>query len=195
MESTLIRLIALVVALMSFSLKAAAEEQTKYVTDHIRFILRSGPSKEYRVLGVIETGTAVAVFDTEDNFSHVKLPSGEMAWIESRFLESNPIAKDRLRELESSLAEKRAEIEKSRRALEQELSAAKADSDNSDMIRTEHEKLKSTLAIEQQKNRLLKSKSGTEKMVTGAIIMLGGVLLGVVLSRLKPKRRSSSWSD
>jgi len=119
------------VALFLFA--ASAHSQTRYVSDRTIVELRRGASTEHRILRNLEAGEALQVLeqDEETGYSRVRvLDQGTEGWILTRFLVSEPIARDRLAaaERDRSTAEQRvAALEQQVGALSAELEATKAD--------------------------------------------------------------------
>ena len=100
----------IVFALVLTSAAAQAVEK-RYVTDTLWLQLRSGPSQEYRILKALQSGEHL-IFISEDEatgYTKVKTDKGIEGWVLTRFLETEPVAKEKLilanRELEKLQAE------------------------------------------------------------------------------------------
>ena len=84
---------------MLLLLAAGVQAQTRYVTDRTLVELRRGPSIEYLILRNLEAGMAVQVLeqDSDSGYSRVRVQDqGTEGWILTRFLQPEPIARDRL---------------------------------------------------------------------------------------------------
>ena len=64
--------------------------ENMYVTDSLKLTLRSGPSTEYKILAVIDSGQQVDLIERGDEWSVVKLPDGKEGHVLSRYLTSDP---------------------------------------------------------------------------------------------------------
>jgi SH3 domain protein len=139
------RSIAWVVLLLA----AGAQAQTRYVTDHTLVELRRGPSIEYLILRNLEAGMAVQVLeqDSDSGYSRVRVQDqGTEGWVLTRFLQPDPIARDRLAAAERGLAAAKArttELEQQVQTLSAELGSTKSDLEQT---RTNHEQVSKDLA-------------------------------------------------
>ena len=90
-----------------------AQAQTRYVTDRTIVELRRGPSTEYLILRNLEAGERVEVLEEneEQGYSRVRVADqGTEGWILTRFLITEPIARERLAAAERSLATARERV-------------------------------------------------------------------------------------
>lgn len=95
------KLLLLLFCCFHYSLGHAA---TRYVSDDLRITLRSGPSPQNQIIRMIDSGTKMEVFEEIETasrkYSRVKLTDGKEGWVLSQYLVNEPIARDRLVELE-----------------------------------------------------------------------------------------------
>jgi SH3 domain protein len=112
---------------------ATGQAQTRYVTDRAIVELRRGASTEYLILRNLESGTEVQVLEQDESagYSRVRVTDqGTEGWILTRFLTSEPIARERLAVAERNLTTARQRVtalETQVRDLSAELSTTKAD--------------------------------------------------------------------
>ncbi len=105
----------------------AAFGQTRYVSDDIPVTLRTGASVEHRVLRSMPAGLRVEVIavDAENGYTQVRVAGdGTEGWVLTRYLQSEPIARERLAGVERDLAAARqraAELENRVAVLTEEL--------------------------------------------------------------------------
>ena len=96
--------------LMAITATASAVEK-RYVTDTLWLQLRSGPSMENRILQALPSGEHLIFIeeDAETGYTKVKTDKGLEGYVLTRFLEMEPVAKEKLvlatRELERLKAE------------------------------------------------------------------------------------------
>lgn len=79
--------------------------QTRYIGDELRVPLRTGPSGEHRIINAgIPSGAQITLLDTneEGNWSFVRFNNQE-GWIQTQFVVSQPIARDRLVTVQAEL--------------------------------------------------------------------------------------------
>ena len=88
-----------------------AYAKTRYVTDIFEVMLRTGPSIQNKIVRVLPSGTRIEVLhqDSGNGHSQVQVSSGEVGYLLTRFLIDEPSARNRLRRVESQLAELRSD--------------------------------------------------------------------------------------
>lgn len=137
--------LAIGLALLAMTVHA----QTRYVSDKLGVELRRGPSTEYLILRNLEAGTALEVLeqDAAAGYSRVRVADqGTEGWILTRFLTSEPIARERLAVAERNLASaqtKVGDLERKVADLSAELATTHADLDQT---RTTHGAVSKELA-------------------------------------------------
>lgn len=119
------------VALCGIAFGASAAEK-RYVTDQLWLQLRAGPSLEYRILQAIPTGEHL-IFIEEDattGYTKVKTDKGLEGYVLTRFLENEPVAKEKLILAERQLEKMKAELDTAkaqRSALQSDLEKLKSE--------------------------------------------------------------------
>jgi SH3 domain protein len=101
------------VGLTVLLLGAAAQAQTRYVTDRTNLEMRRGPSTEHQIVRWLEPGIEVQVLeqDQQSGWSQVRVvDQGTEGWILTRFLMDEPGARDRLAAAERNLATARSRV-------------------------------------------------------------------------------------
>lgn len=64
----------------------------KYVTDRIKFALRTGPSSDEKVLDVVQNGQELEIIERGEEWSRVQLINGKQGWILTRYIVQHPYA-------------------------------------------------------------------------------------------------------
>lgn len=212
--------IALVCALFATSAAFAAPA---WVSDQFEITLRSGPSTSNAIQLMVDSGLRLEVLerDAESGYSRVRTPGGTEGWVLSRYLMSEPSAREQLEKLTSQLtnatsrgssldsqmkavkseydsANKQiAKLEREKAAVEKELSEIQRTAANVLAINDQNKSLMDQLAAAQirgdtleQENRQLSGQSTRYWFMTGALVLLVGVILGIWLPRIRWQRRS-----
>jgi SH3 domain protein len=204
---------------------AAANAQTRYVSDRTIVELRRGPSTEFLILRNLEAGEAVQVLEQNEpaGYTRVKVvDQGTEGWILTRFLTAEPIARDRLATAERNLTTARArvgELEQQVARLTADLAASQSDLDEARMnhstVSQELTELRSAAAnvvqiTEQneslrqrliQRDREVEDLTATNASLTGRssqnwFIVGAGVLFGgIVIGLVVPSLRRKRRSD
>lgn len=86
---------------------AQAQAETRYVTDQCSVPMRKGESPKYKILRVLPSGTMLqAIGDNADSgYTQVRTPEGNVGFVTTAELVSEPAARDRLAAMEAKLAE------------------------------------------------------------------------------------------
>lgn len=155
-----------------------------WVRGNIRLNLRSGAGTQYKITGAVETGDEMTVLSTGEKWTRVRTAEGKTGWIPAGYLETEPPPTLRLAQLESETATLRTSLEEIRSEASnlRETNATLASTDSGQ--REEIESLK----IE---NYELRAGSRYREWITGALILISGMILGAFLHRNSTRRPSS----
>lgn len=201
------------------------QAQTRYVTDRAVIELRRGPSTEYLILRNLESGAEVQVLEQDESngYSRVRVSDqGTEGWILTRFLTSEPIARDRLsvsernltaarqrvtaletevKELSTQLAATKTDLEQTRgthAATSQELTDIRTAAANVVAIRDQNTSLQQQLI---QRNREVEELTATNARLASRnnqnwFVVGAAVLLGgIVIGLIAPSLRRKRRSD
>ena len=194
-----------------------------WVSDQFEITLRSGPSTSNAIQLMITSGTRLEVLerDAESGYSRVQTAGGTEGWVLTRYLMTEPSAREQLQaltsqltnansrgsSLDSQLTAIRAEydsannsiqqLEREKAAVEEELAEIKRTAANVLAINNQNKALMDQLAAAQiradtleQENRQLTSQTTRYWFMTGALVLVVGIVLGIWLPRIRWQRRS-----
>lgn len=221
----LVRRLSIIVLLLT-SLTAVGQT-LRYISDDIPITLRSGPSLQNKILRNLSAGDQVEVLDadTDNGYSHVRVvgDDGTEGWLLTRYLLTQPIARDRLaavqkalvdaqgrvKDLEAQVASLTSELEQTRDQLQEtasknhdvtsQLQDIRSVSANAIQLRDQNESLKRNVADSEQRiNRLsMENRELQSENRQQWFIVGAGVLLGGILIGLiaphTKRKRRSSW--
>ena len=108
---------------------SVASADTVYIRDVIYVPLRGGQSNEHRILHQgIRSGTALERLEVnkDTGFSLVRMPSGLEGWMQSQYLVTEPIARDRIEAMEVRVNELESNNSNLESQLDAELTTASA---------------------------------------------------------------------
>lgn len=205
------------------SVHAAGAAAASYVSDELSINLRRGPGNDYRISQLIEAGARVEVLDESGGWTKIRTSGGSVGFVLSRFITDQPAARDRLAAMEKRVAEledTNAELEKElasaldgnselgklkrelvaeNEELEKELADIKEASANAVRLRDENQRFREKiLSMESEVDRLRHEnealQSRRDGMKVGALILAGGIVLGLVLPMVR-RRSRSSWDS
>jgi SH3 domain protein len=197
------------VALLALPAISAAE--TRFV--EIEATLRTGQGTEFSIVRMIRSGSAVEVLqeDRQKGYTKIRVPGGGEGWILSRYLTDSPIGAeqlvaatqrvDQLTRENKELTVERDRYMKEADTLAENLERLKALSSNALSLEETNKQLRSTTIRDQEtierlqaENAVLASSSTRDWFIAGGGVLAFGILLGVVVPRIRWRRRRS-WSD
>jgi len=209
---------------VSLLLTTAAQAETRYVTDQIKVAMRRGETTTHRILQMIPSGTPLTILNrnTTSGYTHVRTASGKKGFILSRQLLSEPVARDKLKKLESriqvlesapgELSSKLAklsreheiltvehkEVVNEKKIIEEELAALRQASANTVQIAKERSQLQKQTSVmirdlEDQKQEIHELKN--DSFNRG--VMIGGLLIigGTLIGLILPHLRIRKRKD
>lgn len=201
----------------------SAMAESAWVSDRFEITLRSGPSTSNAIQLMLGSGTELEVLesDPESGYSRVRTGGGTEGWVLTRYLMSEPAARDQLAALTSQLTSEasrgsslntqlgaiRSEYETATRRIEtlesqnadlqNELGDIKRTAANVLAINNQNKELREQLAAEEirvatleQENRELGSQTTRYWFMSGALVLVIGMVLGLWLPRIRWQRRS-----
>lgn len=175
------------IAQMSWATKA-------YVTDSFRISLRRGPSLENKILKFISSGRPVEILESRDGWSYVYLiepeQSGLKGWVLSRYLINRLPWEEEAKSLRSAKDQLKEKLNRVNKDWEKALKKETAG----------FSKLKAAYAIAQdtvlaltEENKGLRSSQKNRWFAIGALVLLCGLMIGLLIGRQQKKHRSSPY--
>lgn len=216
-------LFAITICIIALGAPQDALSQSVWVSDQFEITLRSGPSTSNAIQLMVGSGTELQVLerDADAGYTRVRTAGGTEGWVLSRYLMSEPSAREQLQTLSGQLssanttgssltnqlsairseyrtAENRIEtLEREKAALSKELTEIKRTAANVLSINTEntdlHEQVMDAgirVDILEQENRELSSQTTRYWFMTGGLVLVIGIILGLWLPRIRWQRRS-----
>jgi len=192
--------------------------ETNYVSDEMHITFRSGPASDHKIIKLLVSGQAVEVRQKEGEWALVRLPDGKEGWVLHRYLtpeepcdkvlerlsashatltdradildKENSSLKSRNKTLADDLATTQADLQKTQTALNK----LKKESATYLALKAEHQKsagqlTEQTRRVDALEKELAKAKNNYKMFITGACILVLGLVIGL-LSRTQ-KRKSS----
>ena len=210
----LLKIAVIATALMT----SAVHAQSAWVSDQFEITLRSGPSTSNAIQLMIDSGTRLEVIerDAESGYTHVRTQGGTEGWVLTRYLMSEPSAREQLRNLSSQLTNANSRgssldsqldaikgeyeganrqistLEREKSAVEKELAEIKRTAANVLAIDEQNKSLMDQLAAAQIRADTLEQENRMlASQTTRYWFMAGGLvlLIGVVLGIWLPRIR------
>lgn len=190
----LFKSLLLVLFLLPLCVVAQSDERKDaFISDALFVYLHAGPGTQFRIVGTLNAGQSITVIaeDKETGYSQIQYDSGKTAWIPKQYVSFTPGLATQLEALQKSNEQQSSRVEtlqQERDELKQQLAE----------VTTERQRATDQLeytnrAYEQLKTQVdsMQASVWQNPMVLGSIILFGGLLLGLILPLLWPKRRSS----
>lgn len=215
--------VSLGVAVLLLLVSANALSATRYISDELSVNMRRGPSTSYAITDLVKSGTRVETLDKDNGWTQIRTPGGQVGFVLTRLLSSQPAARDRLKEVEAKLGklkkenkELRAELSKAlhgskklgklkrelvdeNKKLKNKLDEIKRVSSNALQLKKQNKEyrekllaLNTRLDRLQAENKALRSRR--QGMKIGALILIGGVILGLILPMFR-RRKKGNWDS
>ena len=173
-----------------------------YVSDNVNALLRSGPGSNYRTTGLLHPGDQVTFlgYSRDKRFTQIR-SNGETLWMRTADLQAKPAAVNQLVALKQELEETKAKLKELQSSDSgRELEQLKAENTG---LKQENEKLHQVLSSKDSEIGNISSKLSEQNTspesreldmqmrwwVQGALIALGGALVGMFFMLLPRPRR------
>ena len=189
------------------SLAAEAGATTAFIAEGAPAELRSGVLKKDRTIMTVDPGTRLTILkqNSKSGFVQVRLDSGQTGWLPARMISKQapvitappPVQVTTPEAPQKSAQQLQSEVNH----LQTELLAVRQASSNILRIQAERDQLQETV-ISQKKElesalrdkHALNDDQKQQWFLTGAAVLLSGIVIGVILPRLSVRRRND-WSS
>ncbi len=196
----------------------AAQAEPRYVSDELRVSVRAGQGDDFRIVAVLPSGSEVETLESSGDWTRVRTPEGETGWMRTQYLQAEPIAADRLAEVEAELESVRARVEELETALRRARRDAESAQERVAELESRNETLRNKLeraeqglelaqdnerlqgrvdslsdevASLEERNRELAQRDRQRWFAVGAGVLVGGILLGIIVTRVPWRSRRS----
>ena len=159
--------------------------QPGWISDRVKVHLRSGAGDEYRITGTVAHPQEIRVLETELGWARVRLVDSQReGWIRSEYLTQNPPASRRVTRLEEE-----------NRGLRDHHDGAAAETErllgeNQALIAAEERQRATITNLTRERNEL-RALLRWREWITGASILVVGMITGALLARSSRRNRST----
>ena len=185
-----------------------AEDDIRYVTDEFEITVHRNMSLNSDVVAELKSGTPVKVLKANRDEGYVMVATGneKVGWMLESYLLDEPVGRQKYESLKKEYDQLRAEfdtqLQERTLKLSTELKQVKNISKRPLEIEKENQQLKDLLQKERDRTEIIKQENRAFKsihkdrqwLVTGALIAIGSLVLGLVITKI-PWRRRKSWGE
>lgn len=196
---------------MLLLLPLASLAETQFV--EVEVTLRRGQSTNHGIVRMIRSGTPVDVLesDTASGYTKIRMPGGTEGWLLTRYLMAEPATReelvasqqrvDRLTRENRELIGERDRLSSEVDDLAEELARLKSLSTNALALEEANKRFEAKATRDQKamqdlkvENDRLSGTSSREWFLVGGGVLFFGLLMGLIIPRIR-WRRQRSWSD
>lgn len=180
--------------LLALSAQASAQDSSKpaFISDALFVFLHSGPNNQYRIIGTVNAGQSVTFLqeDSDTGYAEIQV-DGKTGWLPKEHVTYTPGLVTQLENLKAEYAQHNETVnalEQQRDQLNSQLNEAVAERQ-----KAVEQLEQANRAYEQLKVQLENTQSSIweKPMILGSLILLAGLIFGLLLPLLIPKRRNS----
>lgn len=217
-----VRLLAGLTGLILFS--GVADAATRYISDDLSINMRRGPGTNYRITSLLDAGERVETLSEENGWTKVRVSGEGTGYVLTRFLSSEPAARSRIERMQQQteklkrdnadlknelsqaldgseeLGNLKRELVSENRSLKSKLQQLRETSADAVRISEENQKyrekimsMRSDLERLRHENESLQSRR--DGMKIGALILFGGIVVGLILPLFRRRDRKGSWDS
>lgn len=168
-------------ALIVVLVLTAGTGHAEWVRGEVRLNLRTAPGSNRKIITTIATGDRVTVLERADDWTRVQVPDGREGWIPAGFLSNEAPAVIQLDRSESELSE-------ARKSLTETTAEAKTLRATNDKLTESNKTLTDANLRLDSENRRLKAGARWPEWITGAAILVVGMLFGAALQARAGRR-------
>ena len=180
---------------LSFSLlaeDAPSNLDSGYISDDLFIYMHSGAGNNYRILGSINSGTEVKVTGQyENDYTEIIDDKNRNVWVESKYISLKPGLRFVIAELNERLANTTSNTDSMSEELVQAKNTIENLSSEKAQLNNEISQLNKTLMVTRSKLKDQDTNIKKEWFFNGAIVLVIGLLLGLILPRLAARRKGS----
>ncbi len=162
-------------ALCAAAWSPAAFAEQAWIKEGLRLSLRTTPSADARVVGLVKTGDVVEVLERGEEWTQIRVNGTQEAWIRAGYLQSGPPSAVLLAQRDAEAAELRKRLAKLTQDAEQ------VQSDYQDLSQRDGGQTETIARLERENVRLESQTQRWPEWIAGACILSVGMILGAML--------------
>ena len=187
----------LVGLVLSLSFPLLAEDASSnlvpgYISDDLFIYMHSGAGNNYRILGSINSGTEVKVTgNNQNNYTEIIDEKNRNVWVESKYVSPKPGLRFVIAELNERLANTTSNTDSMSEELTEARNTIEKLSEEKSLLNNEISELNKTLISTRSQLKDQDTNIKKEWFFNGAIVLIIGLILGLIIPRLTARRKGS----
>lgn len=175
-----------------------------YITENLSTYMRKGAGDQYKISGTIQAGEKVTVLDRKEGYTLIRDSKGRDGWVLSKEVSQTASPKDLIPQLQQKVQElslklKNVDSDWQQRTAEMQRRTQQASQQSNELIEV-NAQLKREIEVLKNKNRDLETMQDAEKreiiiqwFIYGGSVLGVGLLLGLLIPFILPRRRNNGW--
>lgn len=177
---------------------------TDYITENLSTYMRKGAGEQFKISGTIQAGEKITVLDRKERFVLIRDSRNREGWVLASEVSQTVSPKELIPQLQQQVQDLNGRLAKidsdwQQRTVEMQRRSHESQKQTSDLL-AENTQLKREIEMLKNKNRSLETMQDSEKraiatqyFIYGGLVLIVGLILGLFIPHLIPRRKSSRW--
>ncbi len=176
-----------------------------YITENLSTYMRKGAGDQFKISGSIQAGEKITVLDRKERFVLIRDSRNREGWVLASEVSQTASPKELIPQLQQQVQDLNGRLAKidsdwQQRTVEIQRRSNESQKQTSDLL-AENAQLKREMEILKNKNRSLETMQDSEKrsiaiqyFIYGGSVLVVGLILGLILPYLAPRRKRGGWA-
>ena len=176
-----------------------------YITENLSTYMRKGAGDQFKISGSIQAGEKITVLDRKERFVLIRDSRNREGWVLASEVSQTASPKELIPQLQQQVQDLNGRLAKidsdwQQRTVEIQRRSNESQKQTSDLL-AENAQLKREMEILKNKNRRLETMQDSEKrsiaiqyFIYGGSVLVVGLILGLILPYLAPRRKRGGWT-
>lgn len=167
-----------------------------HIADDVYVFMHGGPSNQYRITGRVRSGSAITIIGKSGNgkFVHVRTSGGKTGWVDSDNVDGGDSIQLRFPKLEAALAKSQTLVSSQSAEIQNLRAQLQTYKGENDTYSNQLASLQSEITRLNYQIDNMDESNLMRWFTYGALVAIGGVLLGLLVPFLpKKKKRRDDW--
>jgi SH3 domain protein len=176
---------------------SSSKNKQGFIIDELSIFMHAGPGTNYRILGTINAGSEIKTTGKSDkDYSEIIDDKNRNTWVETKYLTTKPGLRFVVAELNGNIANSSDYTSQLDGEVNQLRSSVEILTKDKSELLTQLKQVEQQLKMTMSKVKDQDTKILTQRFYNGAIVLVIGLFLGLIVPRFFARRRSSmdSWS-